>query len=199
MAVKDACLVIDTATQKSFVFVVVEWQVVDSFVCDEPMMIFDFLKAALEKYFFSKMVFCEGPGRVISIRIAMLFLRSYASLMEGVSTFSYTSLGFAMETNNAKDTIICSKGMGNFFSLERGSDVINSIGLEEVKVLDPRRTAFLQTKPEVGKGLPNFDFANYDPMAGCITALRSTRSNCMARSLFDSVGEFSTWKGERHR
>ncbi|MDR2735864.1 MAG: hypothetical protein LBB20_03500 [Puniceicoccales bacterium] len=199
MALEDAYLVIDTATQKSFVFVVVRWQVVDSFVCDEPMMIFDFLKSVLEKYFFSKMVFCEGPGRVVGLRIAMLFLRAYSSLMEGVSTFSYTSLGFAMETNGAYDRVVCPKSMGDFFTMTKGSDVIDSISVEQVKLLDPERTIFLQTKPVVPKHMPGFSLAKYDPIGGYITALRSTRSNCMARSLFDSAGKFTTWSGERHR
>ncbi|MDR0351540.1 MAG: hypothetical protein LBH49_02750 [Puniceicoccales bacterium] len=198
MATEDAYLVIDTATQKSFVFVVVEWQVVDSFICDEPMMIFGFLRAVLNKYSFTKMVFCEGPGRVMGIRIAMLFLRSYVSLMEGVSTFSYTSLAFALEINKDYDTIVCSKGMGNFFAMTRGADVVDSIDNEGVKVLSSRRTAFLQTRPGPLKNMPSFDFAKYDPMGGYVSALRATRSNCMVRSLFDSAGEFTLWKGERH-
>jgi hypothetical protein len=163
------------------------------------MKIFDFLRSILEKYFFSKMIFCEGPGRVIGIRIAMLFLRSYSSMMEGVSTFSYTSLGFALKTNDTYDTIICPKGLGNFFALSKDSDAIYSVDTEGVKSLNPERTAFLQTKPGLLKNMQNFDFAKYDPMADCITALKSTRSNCMARSLFDSAGEFVIWDGKRHQ
>lgn len=95
-------LVVDAATNLFQAGILCDGRFVDFFLTDEDNLtgFFDMLKKVVRSEPFDRIIFCQGPGKLLGVRATLMFVRIMKIIRPELSIFSYDSLSMAHKLRN---------------------------------------------------------------------------------------------------
>jgi tRNA A37 threonylcarbamoyladenosine modification protein TsaB len=95
-------LLIDTSTNVFQIGVLKENYFLDFFSSNDNALpdFFSLLTPILDNYTFEEVIFCQGPGKLIGIRTALMFLRVLKIIHPEIKIYSYNNLSLAHKILN---------------------------------------------------------------------------------------------------
>ncbi|MDR2200502.1 MAG: hypothetical protein LBN94_00080 [Puniceicoccales bacterium] len=188
-------LLIDAATNlfQTGIFQNNQWLFFRSSSEDNLAGFFKLIKPIFEKFTPSRVIFCEGPGKLIGIRSTLMLLRIFKMIHPRLQIDSYTSLALAHHIDGSSSSVCVAKNRDQYYVFQD-----NRIGLVDRKTLSAlgRPIHCLETQRNLQ---PDGDFISvkYDLQAHVQAIQDFAIPNESITTAYDPQDEYKKWTSLR--